>query len=405
MMVKFVTLFLTSSALTACIHEERQPTYTASAYELQRDTLFPFTVVDSGLNQCFEQSPQPIPCPSRHQPFTGQDAQYTAPASQYIDNGDGTIIDQTTGLMWQKSYTLVTLAQAEAAAKEAMLGGYPDWRLPNAKELFSLVNFSGQYRENPYNSIEAAADAMPFIDTAYFDFQYPASHNLNAIFATRTRLSGGKITHGDVVYTVNFASGQLKAYPVEPSQNRRFYIRLVRGNPDYGKNRLIDNGDGTISDVATGLMWSTLDSMRPLSWQDVLQYAENLSYGGYLDWRVPNIKELQSIVDYNRVATGKPPISPRFVTSLYQRESGDIDYALYWSSTSIKRSAGASTIQFGHSTGDALLAHYHEPATRGLDLPGVQHTSLKIVQAGNGLSILGGKRQQKHFVRAVRNIH
>lgn len=31
------------------------------------------------------------------------------------------------------------------------------------------------------------------------------------------------------------------------------YVRLVRGNPDYGINNLVDNGDGTISDIATDL--------------------------------------------------------------------------------------------------------------------------------------------------------
>ncbi|UXI02570.1 DUF1566 domain-containing protein [Photobacterium sp. TY1-4] len=404
MMIKPVTLFLCAFALTACIHEERQPVYAASAYDLQAETLFPYTVVDSGLDQCFDQSPQAIPCPSTHQPFAGQDAQYTAPTSQYLDNGDGTVTDQTTGLMWQKDATQMSLTQAEETAVHANLGGYSDWRLPSAKELFSLVNFSGRQTVSPHQVVTTTAETAPFIDTRYFEFKPLGSHELNAVFATRTRLAGGQLTHGEVVYTVNFATGQLKAYPAESSQERRFSVRLVRGNPDYGKNHLIDNGDGTISDVATGLMWSTLDSLRPLSWQDALQYADNLSNGGYADWRVPDIKELQSIVDYRRVGTGKPPISPRFVTSQFQRESGEVDYALYWSSTSVKGYAGAATIQFGRSPGDALLASQHRPE-QGLAIPGVQHTSLKAHGAFDGLYAQGNSRQQKHFVRAVRNIH
>ncbi|MEJ2763654.1 DUF1566 domain-containing protein [Photobacterium sp. MCCC 1A19761] len=404
MMIKLVTLFLSAFALTACIHEKRQPTYAASAYDLQAETLFPYTVVDSGQDQCFDQSPQAIPCPPTQQPFAGQDAQYAAPMSQYLNNGDGTVTDQTTGLMWQKDATQMSLTQAEEAAAHANLGGYSDWRLPSAKELFSLVNFSGRQEVSSRQVVTSATDAAPFLDTRYFEFKSTGSHDLNAVFATRTRLANSELTRGEVVYTVNFTTGQLKAYPAESSQERRFSVRLVRGNPDYGKNHLIDNGDGTVSDVATGLMWSTLDSLRPLSWQDALKYAENLSSGGYADWRVPNIKELQSIVDYRRVGTGKPPISPRFVTSPFQRESGEIDYALYWSSTSVKGIAGAATIQFGRSPSDALLASQHRPE-QGLAIPGVQHTSLKGHWVDDGLHAPGNNRPQKHFVRAVRNVH
>ena len=65
-------------------------------------------------------------------------------------------------------------------------------------------------------------------------------------------------------------------------------------------NDFVDNGDGTITDHATGLMWTKVDGGSPMNWEDALAYAEDLDAAGYDDWRLPDAKELQSIVDYTR---------------------------------------------------------------------------------------------------------
>lgn len=95
--------------------------------------------------------------------------------------------------------------------------------------------------------------------------------------------------------------------------------------------RFVDNGDGTVSDTCTGLMWqkdsmdvnadgqSTVDDYTP--WCNALAYCEDLSFAGHDDWRLPNVRELQSIVDYGRAG---PSIDPMFGSSA----------AWYWSSTS-----------------------------------------------------------------------
>ena len=61
----------------------------------------------------------------------------------------------------------------------------------------------------------------------------------------------------------------------------------------YGANEFVDNGDGTVTDSATGLMWEKADSGSGMDWEAALTYAENATTGGYDDWRLPNIKELQ----------------------------------------------------------------------------------------------------------------
>jgi hypothetical protein len=129
------------------------------------------------------------------------------------------------------------------------------------------------------------------------------------------------------VFGVNFADGRIKGYPKMFPGGREalLYVRYVRGNPFYGKNDFHDNGDGTISDRATGLMWSKMDSGKGMNWQQSLAWAAGLNLAGHSDWRLPNAKELQSIVDYTRI----PACPPVFQTS----RLSDGEYPFYWSST------------------------------------------------------------------------
>ena len=63
-----------------------------------------------------------------------------------------------------------------------------------------------------------------------------------------------------------------------------------------------NNGNGTVSDSVTTLMWQQGDGQNSSyrTWEDALDYCENLSLGGHSDWRLPNVRELESIVDWDR---------------------------------------------------------------------------------------------------------
>ena len=97
--------------------------------------------------------------------------------------------------------------------------------------------------------------------------------------------------------------------------------------------RFVDNGDGTVTDACTRLMWQidtadvsgngTIGEEDRLSWRDALKYCENLDVAGYSDWRLPNLRELQSIVDYGR---WEPAIDTMF--------GADSNWG-YWSSSSV----------------------------------------------------------------------
>lgn len=299
--------------------------------------------------------------PQPGEPFYGQDAQYPGNTPKYVDNGDGTITDMVTGLMWSKSPDLNgdgeinvsdkrTYSEALDGAVSFNLGGYDDWRLPTIKELYSLIMFSGK---DPSGYTGTNTDGMtPFINTDYFDFAYgdtdAGERIIDAQFASSTMYVDGELLFG-----VNFADGRIKGYGLMMpfgGREKTFYVYYVRGNPGYGQNNFVDNGDGTISDLATGLMWMKEDSKRGMTWQEALHYADTLSYAGYTDWRLPDAKELQSIVDYTRSpgTTHSAAIDPLFNCTAITNEAGQPDYPFYWTSTT------HVNMQSGHEGGWAV---------------------------------------------------
>jgi len=265
-----------------------------------------YVIVDTGQAACYDES-DVIPAPAPEGRFYGQDATYTGTQPRYQDNGDATITDLNTGLMWQKTPELenkATFTEAVMGASSLRMGGHDDWRLPTVKELYSLIDFRG-----------SSVSQTPYIDTAYFDFRFgdesQGERVIDAQYWSSTEYLGAVFGGQAAVFGVNFADGRIKGYPkVHPRNGETTqFVRYVRGNSAYGVNRFVDNGDGTVTDSATGLMWMQADSGQAVDWEGALNYAEDLDYAGYADWRLPNAKELQSIVDYSRAPDAADPAS------------------------------------------------------------------------------------------------
>ncbi|MBC7643445.1 MAG: DUF1566 domain-containing protein, partial [Flavobacterium sp.] len=71
----------------------------------------------------------------------GEDNDYSINVPSYTNNGNGTITDNITGLMWQQvDGGEMTIENAFIYADNLVLGGYSDWRLPTPKESFSILN-------------------------------------------------------------------------------------------------------------------------------------------------------------------------------------------------------------------------------------------------------------------------
>ena len=85
----------------------------------------------------------------------------------------------------------------------------------------------------------------------------------------------------------------------------------------------VANGDGTVTDVATGLMWQQQDDGIIRDHPDAITFCQNLSLAGQADWRLPNIKELTSLVDYRQ-------FNPAIDAAAFPNTSSSI----YWSASS-----------------------------------------------------------------------
>jgi len=326
-----------------------------------------YPIVDTGQERCYD-AEREIRYPAAGEPFSGQDAQYLGDAPAYQDNGDGTVTDRVTGLMWQQDPgAKQTYEEALKGAAACRLAGHTDWRLPTIKELYSLILFSGTDPDP-----RGGADGQqPFLDTHAFRFSYgdPAKGErvIDAQFVSST-LYRSTTMHGDkTVFGVNFADGRIKGYGVADPRGgaKTFFALYVRGNPQYGRNDFHDNGDGTVTDRATGLTWMQVDSGSlkagrgkdgRMDWQEALAWAEGLTYAGQSDWRLPNAKELQSLVDYERCpdATDSAAIDPLFKVSEIRNEAGKKDYPSYWTGTTHASQAHGSAavyVAFGRSLG------------------------------------------------------
>lgn len=296
-----------------------------------------YPIVDTDVSD-FYSDEAIISAPLGGQPFYGQDATYSGNTPSYTDNGDGTITDLVTGLMWEQDMgEKITHADAFSKAASSSLGGHSDWRVPTIKELYSLIVFTGQVANE--NAITM------FINTTYFNQPIGntaiGEREIDAQTWSSTQYIGLTMMGDTTVFGVNFVDGRIKGYPKyqpgpTPGDANTMYFRMVRNNSSYGINDFVDNNDGTVTDISTGLMWQQADDGTTRDWETSISYAENLSLGGHDDWSLPNAKELQSILDYTRCPdiTNSPAIDPVFeCTSFNDPEGNAGQYGYYWTGT------------------------------------------------------------------------
>lgn len=363
-----------------------------------------YTIVDTGQNSCYGNT-SAITCPEDGGSFNGQDAQYQGNQPSYQDNNDGTVTDLNTGLIWQitPSTNRVSFAQAKKNSKSFELAGYDDWRLPTIKELYSLMDFRGQTtRDEP--------SAIPYINTDYFDFFYgdtsKGARLIDCQYWSATEYTGTTMNNQHTAFGVNFADGRIKGYPTvaRRDQDKRF-VRYVRGNPDYGTNDFVDNGNGTITDKATGLTWMQVDSGTTLNWQQALNHAENMQFAGYDDWRLPNAKELQSIIDYTKSPkASKSSQRGQAIDPLFKMTDTD---GWYWSSTThLEHGSASSAVYLCFGQGWGYMS-FRGSAKKRMDVhgAGAQRSDPKSGNPSDypeGFGPQGDERRVNNYVRLVK---
>ncbi len=291
---------------------------------------------DTGQTKCYGMTGE-IACPEPGEPFYGQDSQRGTVQRSFVklnalgqslpDNASiwSMVRDTVTDLVWEvkdskdgsadygnphdadNRYTWyednasrnggdpgmpgegTDTSDFIEALNSRSFGGYSDWRLPGAKELIWLL--------------DRGADGPPYISSFYFP------NTADEYFTATTDPSGSSRCA-----TVTLKIGMMN-YPGKTQSYAAMAVRGASSPPQFH-----DNGDGTVSDLSTGLMWQK-NSVQGISWQDGLAYCQGLQLGGHSDWRLPDVNELISLVDY---AQSSPSINGQYFTNTSTH---------YWSST------------------------------------------------------------------------
>ena len=240
-----------------------------------------------------------VGCPQKDQPFFGQDGTYRINVPTYTTTVN-TMKDSVTGLVWQINPDMIAKTQPDAVTycADLTLAGQSDWRLPTRLEYVSVL-------DEGFGDGFAMPPGVPVDSTGTFWTASASATTVDVFFA---------VDDGAGVW--NVATGTSTAL-----------ARCVRGTAPSGA---LTVGTDVVTDSMTKLVWQSTElESDARNWQEALDYCETLSHAGKEDWRLPNIKELATLVDES--ATVAPVIAADF---------GASPATVYWSSTPARSFGG-----------------------------------------------------------------
>jgi hypothetical protein len=288
------------------------------------------------------------------------------PAQRFTDNGDGTVTDSLTGLMWLKDGGCMKAKWKSAFNTVAGLnnyqgqnncaaytGNYSDWRLPTVNELKSIINYgvadSAQWLNSEgFVNMQSTYywSATSYLGTATKAWMITLINGVEKIGSSNTGyLLPVRIVNSDSLPK----TGQAVIY--NPADQAYIQEKLEWPTPRY-----TDNGDGTVTDSLTELMWLKDGGCIKKRWNDSLnvivdfntspqRYACSGYSANYNDWRMPNVKELESMINFEVSDSSGWLNSVGFT---------NVKSSSYWSSTTSQRS-GAQALMINMKKSGKLL--------------------------------------------------
>ena len=325
----------------------------------------------TGQTTCYDSYGNVIDCTN-----TGQDGDIQAgiewPEPRFVDNGDGTVTDHLTGLMWLKDANCLGTRNWQGALDVVAnfntnpgsysctdyTANYTDWVLPNIVELENLVNAEESNSASWLNTQGFINVQTGCWSASTFAPETP--------FAWRVYLYDGSVDRFSKFYNYNVLP--VRAGQIGPAKTWRTGQTISYATGDDGdlqrgiswpSPRFKDNGDGTITDHLTGLIWlKNANCFGARSWSQALVDCNTLASGscgltdGSVagDWRLHNRKELLSLVDYSRYNPALPQ------GHLFDNvKSSD-----YWSATS---HSDLPELAFSVSMAYGRLSFWNKPAS------------------------------------------
>ncbi|SKA73601.1 Protein of unknown function [Paucidesulfovibrio gracilis DSM 16080] len=268
----------------------------------------------TGQQHCYDVHGDPLPCAG-----SGQDAEFVTgqsrPDPRFIlsspdnDQKFPGVLDQLTGLEWTRNAAPFTFPLNLDEAREVCAGLNPPgtaperaWRLPNRHELFSLLHFD---TANP-----ALAPDHPFENVASLAFWTSTPWARDPDYFWYVQLSGGRMFFHRrdsfaMVWPVRGNSGVL---PVTGA------AEAPLTGVQWPEPRFAVAENGPVQDLGTGLLWTPRANLgSPCLWSEALQRIETLNHDRHLGvdrWRLPSIRELESLTHAGHHDPALPPDHP-----------------------------------------------------------------------------------------------
>jgi hypothetical protein len=245
------------------------------------------------------------------------------PGTRYVDNQNGTVTDNLTGLIWLKNASCFTptiwssaladvnqLASGSCGLTDGSVAG--QWRLPNIVELESIVDVSANNpvvtAGSPFTNV---SNGIYWSSTAYFGGEEGTTNSWAIRFSDGRHMND---TVSNVIATSNNAVWAVKgsgggAVKLQATGMYVFFASGDDGSIESGvplpAPRMIDNGNGTVTDSLTGLVWLKQADCINNTWSGAIAAVNSLASGqcGLTDgstagsWRMPNRKEMLSLAD------------------------------------------------------------------------------------------------------------
>lgn len=253
---------------------------------------------DTGQITCFDASGDVVACHDRGSSWFGQDGDYQANPMTYTGVEGGVVRDEVTGLLWEQAPSVGPLGRQAAGAYCANLdlGGHA-WRLPNRRELVTLVDFG------------KVAGQQALIDSMFAAAQ-------KAWYWT----SDADPTNANRTVRVSFRYGTTAT---QDNAIEDGYVRCVTGEAPVSEQQLypVDHEVG-VFDPTTGMFWQRVPSGY-LTWQAALDYCTRLDSLGHAGWRLPDVKEAATLLQPDRYS---PVLDPDYFPGIRAAQ-------VFWTST------------------------------------------------------------------------